>query len=205
MSNDYKFQVPPGKTEKDVLESIEKAVRILAPTFVFGYYSLEDIQQEARIMGLEAMEGYDNVRPLDNFVYTHIRNRLCNLIRNKLRRNDPPCKKCHSGTACQADGAYCNKYASWLQRNSAKANLMSPRDIEHLSEEQESKARTESSVEQDAEQAELIRLVDEKLPIELRSVYLQMKAGVSVPKSKRRLVIQAVQDILKGDIDVEEG
>lgn len=193
--NEYRFEVPPGKTEDQVLEAIENAVRLLAPSFVFGYFSLEDIQQEARMMGLEAMERYDNVRPLENFLYRHIFNRLINFQRDNWKRNESPCDECHGGVFCSgSDGTQpCKKYRAWLRRNSDKASLMRPLDLDHAPGEG---ARQEGTVEEDVVREELLRRIDEELPVELRGYYLKMKAGVSVPKSRREQVEGAIREIL---------
>src|SRR5947208_703774 len=90
------MHLPPNKTEAQVVEAIEKAVGMLAPSFAFGIYDVEDIRQEARIFAIEALPRYDGVRPLENFLYSHVKNRLINLRRDKFRRADAPCKACHS-------------------------------------------------------------------------------------------------------------
>lgn len=188
------FIPPPGTTEKDVLDAIEKAVTILAPSFVFGYWDLDDIKQQARMFCLQALERWDKVRPLENFLYTHCRNRLANLRRDKLRRNDPPCESCHAGTFCgQTEGGACRRYADWLKRNNAKANLARPLDIDNVSDNKKSH---DCTTERDVEMDELLELIDEKLPMELRSYYLQMRDGLQVPKAKRQAVMDAVKEII---------
>src|SRR5437763_58309 len=99
---------PHGLTEDVVLAAIDNAVNVLARSFRFGIYDVEDIKQEARIMGLEAVPRWDRKRPLENFLYSHIRNRLINFKRNKFRRNDPPCPKCHQGVPHE-HGPLCEK------------------------------------------------------------------------------------------------
>ncbi len=192
------MKYPPGKTEEEVLAAIEKAVRMLAPSFVFGYFGIDDISQQARLYGLQAIASgkYDPARPLENWLYIHIRNRLINLRRDKLRRSDPPCRRCHDGNPCGETGTICQKYAEWLGRNNSKANLMQPINIDHVSDEKESRARLESTVVQDAELNEVIERIDAALPVELRATYLQMRAGVSVPRARREAVMEAVRAIL---------
>lgn len=191
----YKFQLPPGKTEQEVLDAIEKAVRLLAPSFVFGYYSIEDIQQEARVEGLLSLKKYDPSRPLENFVYVHIHNRLCNLKRDKYRRNDAPCAACASGQPCN-DGSFCKKYDAWLKRNHTKANLMQPLDL-GAQVGGDAWQSFEPSAEEEAIQREMLTLIDAKLPTEMRAIYLQLRSGVKVPKSKREAVVRAVKEILR--------
>lgn len=198
------MKIPPGYTEERVLQAIEKAADILAPSFVFGSYDVDDIRQQCFLFAFEVLEKekFDPGRPLENFIYTHLRNQLINFRRNKFRRNDPPCGSCHSGVPCpKAEGEHCRKYRAWLRLNNAKANISSPLALDNVCDEKERRTRVESSSEQDVEIDELIKLVDSQLPVELRATYLQMRAGVSVPKPKRLQVERAVTEILKGTIE----
>lgn len=190
------FKVPDGHTEQEILAAIEKSVRILAPSFVFGYYSVDDIEQQARLFGLQAVEGWDTSRPFANFAYTHIRNRLINFRRDKLRRNDPPCRKCHAGQYCTSEGA-CRHYREWAARNNTKANLMRPLDLQRVADERESRTRCESEAEQGVELAELLGRIDAELPVELRSAYLRMREGLSVPRGPRAQVMELVQRVMQ--------
>ena len=200
------MKIPPGKTEAEVLRAIEKSVNILAPSFVFGPYDIDDIKQEGFVFALEVLEKetYDTSRPLENFLYTHLRNRLINFRRNKFRRNDPPCKRCHDGDPCaNARGeGHCDKYRTWLRRNTNKANICNPLTLDSVKDEGDQGVNEPSSVEQAVEAQELVDLIDKNLPIELRQVYLQMRAGVSVPKTARLRVERAVIDICGGAIEV---
>lgn len=198
------MKIPQGYTEAQVLAAVEKAVNILAPSFVFGTYDLEDVKQHGFLIALKVLEKdkFDTSRPLANFLYTSIKNGYINLKRDEYRRNDPPCPSCHAGTPCpKAVGPACPKYQSWFDRNQAKANIANPLALEHISDEGERRTRTSSSAEQEAEIGELLQTIDAHLPVELRASYLQMRAGVSVPKGRRLLVEQAVKDILKGALD----
>jgi RNA polymerase sigma factor (sigma-70 family) len=193
------MRLPDNVTEKDFLQATEKVVNILAASFKFGYFEVEDIKQQARLFAIEAMGRYDPSRPLDNFLFTHIRNRLINFRRDKYRRNDPPCIECHNslpGSTLHEDGQYCEKYSIWLRRNASKQNIMNPIDLHNISDEHERNTHTESCVLEDIEIAELRNMIDIKLEPELRSIYLQMLAGDSVPRSKRTEVERAIEEII---------
>src|SRR3954453_8942961 len=97
------MKLPDNITEADFLAAIEKVVGILASSFAFGYFEVEDIKQQARLFAIEAMKRYDPSRPLDNFLYAHIKNRLINFRRDKFRRNDPPCLSCHMSIQGQTE------------------------------------------------------------------------------------------------------
>lgn len=191
------MKLPEGKTEAEVLDAIEKAVRLLASSFVFGYYDIDDIRQQARLFGFQALDKYDPSRPLANFIYVHIRNRLVNFKRDRLRRNDAPCLACREGRYCGPDGEPCKRFADWRTRNNAKANLMRPVGLDHVSDDKESATRSVDPVYESVAAKELLQLVDEKLPLELRVDYLKMREGVTLPKPRRQEILDVVKDILK--------
>jgi hypothetical protein len=194
-------KIPSGHTEKSVLDAVAKSVNVLAASFVFGPYEREDIEQQCYLFSFEVLEKekYDPALPLENFLYIHIRNRLCNFRRDKLRRNDAPCLACHGGNPCQPGGQQCEKYAVWFERNQAKSNLMRPLDLSNIADEHEKHTRVESTVVEDAEIKETLTLIDRLLPVELRSTYLKMRASVPVPKDRRLEVEAAIREIV-GDI-----
>jgi DNA-directed RNA polymerase specialized sigma24 family protein len=190
----------PGNIPVEVvLAAIDNALRILAPKFTFGIYGLDDIYQEGRVWGIEAMPRYDPSLPVGNFLYTHIRNRLSNLRRDKLKRNDPPCQVCHRAEGkhtAHEDGQFCARYLSWKKRNERKANLMRPYSME--AEGWQEKGDGSSPVGEMASLKEVERAIDEELDADLRGIYLQMKAGQPVPRPWREQVEDAVRDILEG-------
>jgi DNA-directed RNA polymerase specialized sigma24 family protein len=193
---------PHGLTEAEVLAAVEQVVEMLCHSFVFGYYELEDVQQEARIMALQALPKYDprpdadgkTTRPLPNFLYTVVRTRLINLRRDKYKRNDPPCLLCHRGEhATHPDGQPCKAYRSWKRRNNTKANLARPQLLEAGDERLLKGGEASHEI---AQAAELAALIDEKLPVSLRADYLRVKAGERIPKSRRARVLAAIREIV---------
>lgn len=195
------MKIPPGKTEDEVIEAISEAVRILAPSYTFGSYGVEDLKQEGWIIAIKVLddEVYDTSRSLKAFMYTHIRNRYSNLRRDLFRRSDHPCIGCHTGFPCSdAVGHWCEKYRLWAERNKSKANIASPICIDSIAEDR-SGAR-DSEAESDAEISELLAKIDSRLPAELRATYLQMRAGVAVAKPRRLEVELAVKEILREDM-----
>ena len=188
---------PHGLTEKEVIEAMNKAIALLAQTFTFGYFDSDDIRQEAYIFGLEALVRYDPSRPLENFLYSHIKNRLINFKRDKYHRTDPPCKIC-AEYGKHPDGSTCTKYLTWKKRNSSKQNLMRPLDIQNLSDENEKSVRHSHNIIDEATLAEVRAVIDSNLSVELRSIYLRIKAGESVPKAKRVKLENALKELFYG-------
>jgi RNA polymerase sigma factor (sigma-70 family) len=197
------MKIPKNKTKAEVLEIIERIVNRLATNFKFNPFDVDDIKQEGRIFAMQALAKYDEARPLENFLYKHVRNRLINFKRDNYRRTDAPCKLCANaidGETGHPSGAYCDKYVSWQQRNMRKQNVINPLDISNISDEKEPTTREESSVLDDVAQNELLKKIDERLPLELRSYYLQMRDGASVPKPKRLEVERVILSILGDDL-----
>lgn len=194
---------PPNKTQAEVLAAIERVVGILAPSFAFGFYDVEDIKQEGRMAAMKKLYKYDPTRPLENFLYAVVRSRLINFKRDKFKRSDPPCKECHAGLpcpTCSGDGP-CKKYKVWLRLNTTKAALVQTLDLDNISDEKERHTRSESEALDTVVGEELLERIDRDLPVELRSYYLQMRAGVAIPKAKKHEVVEAVRRILAGDGD----
>lgn len=193
--------IPEGFDEKEVLEELDRVVNMLASSFTFGHYGLEDIKQEARIYGLEALPLFDKKRKLSNFLYCVIKSRLTNLRRNKYWRNDPPCQTCHfafmHGEKPEHENKeYCNKYRAWRKRNFSKQELMKPLSIDFIDDENEKNTRFESNMEANVQGGELARIIDMKLDISLRPFYLKMLEGRSIPKGKKCAVQEAIREIL---------
>jgi DNA-directed RNA polymerase specialized sigma24 family protein len=201
------MKLPSNLTEADFLSATEKVINILANSFAFGYFTVEDIKQQARLFAIQAMDRYDPTRPLDNFLYSHIKNRLINFRRDNYRRNDPPCLPCHNSIDGETDHEnkrYCERYRQWLGRNMRKQNVITPLDISNISDEHEPTTRNESTVLEDLEQKELLALIDSKLPVELRQVYLQMQSGEPVSKLKRQQIERMIIEIVRDNIECLE-
>ena len=197
------LQVPEGMTaEEYVVDAINRATALLAHSLKFGNYEVDDIKQEAALFALKVLSSgqYDPKRKLVNFLYTHIRNRLINLKRDKYKRNDPPCKSCHAsipGETNHPDKQYCSRYRSWVERNVVKHNLMFPMDLSNINDEQEKNTRLEPTVVEDVMTKEILEIIDRCLDVEMREDYLRMRAGVVIPKERRQQIEKAVLEIIE--------
>lgn len=187
------MRIPTGMTEKQVMEDIEFVVDVVAKkSFIFGCYDIEDIRQECRMFGVKLMNdgGYDPARPLRNYLYRHIRNRLLNLLRDEFFRNEPPCKSCAAGTACGPDGP-CRRHIDWLKRNRAKASVSSPHSLGSMGAEKGGEAAAEgawdlahsreASPREEAAELEARRKIDLHLPPYMRGILLRLRDGVAQP------------------------
>lgn len=206
-----KMTVPKGYTEEQVLEIIKKVTNKLAPFFTFADFDVDDIRQEGTIIGMEVLEKdyYDCTRPLENFLYSHIRNRLINLKRNKFARHEPPCTSCpfydlhniKSSNQCTAfpDKMECSKYAIFVKNNNSKKNIRQPMDIDSVDFDGEKGMYSNIDVSEELQDTELYEKINEELPLELRGDFLRLMSGTSIPKSRRQKVQAAIQEILDGE------
>lgn len=174
-------------TEQEVLAVIEKIANRYCHKFKFGYFTAEDIKQEAFIIAVDALDRYDERRPLENFLSSHVKNRLINFKRDNYCRQQKE----------DAD-------IKWELRNNAKKFLMEPLDISNIRDEQEKNMRNENDFIEDIFTREMFDLIDSELPVDLRSDYLRIKDGVYVPKPRRQQIYDEISKIINGE-DNEEG
>jgi RNA polymerase sigma factor (sigma-70 family) len=76
------MKIPSTMTEQQVIDQINIVVNRISAKYVFHGYELDDIKQEAFIICMDAMERYEEGRPLENFLAVHLSNRLKNFIRD---------------------------------------------------------------------------------------------------------------------------
>lgn len=167
-------------TETEVLAIMTTVVNRIAHKYRFGYYDIDDIKQEAFIIAMEAMDRYDEGRPLENFLAVHISNRLKNFKRDNFFRPDyvPPSGKITND-------------------NNTKRFLMEPLNIDNIRDEHERNMRGEENIVDELAQKELMNIVDTYLDMGLRSDYLRILHGVYVPKPRREQIYEAIMQILR--------
>jgi hypothetical protein len=184
--------------EKELLKVIDIITKKLAYKFKFGYHDIEDMKQQISIFALEGLKNYDHKRPLENFLWTHVRNRLFNYKRDNYQRPDKPCYTCplfdKSSSLCTkySNKNDCELYFSWTQRNENKKNLMHLTTIEEIKDYGNAFFDKDISIENQ----EIINILDEKLTGEYRSIYLKLKGGSKINKSDRDKLYSKVQEIL---------
>ena len=76
------MKIPKGMTEREVVDQIEVVCNRIAPKYTFYGYTAEDLKQEAFIICMEALNRYDEKRPLENFLSVNLSNRLKNFVRD---------------------------------------------------------------------------------------------------------------------------
>lgn len=82
------MKIPRNMTEQQVLDVIDLVVNRIAPRYTFQGYEVDDIKQEAFLICMDALDRYDQKRPLENFLSVHLSNRLKNFIRDNYYVKD---------------------------------------------------------------------------------------------------------------------
>ena len=195
-----KIQQNKKVSEEEFLKVLDNISKRLVYKFRFGYHDIDDMKQQAAIFALEGLEKYDNSRPLENFLWTHVRNRLFNYKRNNYQRPDKPCLTCpfydpKCKTTTNECSAYENKndcelYASWIKRNTNKKNIMKPNYIDY-------DIINKENFENTAENSEIIKFLDSNISTEHREAYLRLKHGEKITKQKLIKLQKHIQEILK--------
>lgn len=169
------MRIPQNLSEQEVIETITKVARKLAPKYVFASYEVEDIEQEAFLMGVEGLNRYDTNKPLENFMYTHINNRLKNFKRDNYYRFD---------------------YGNAQKIQDRKKSILEPADITALY-----CVSVDDETVDNAHLSEMLDLIDRTLPADLRSDYLKLRTNSPLPKGRKAIIIQAIEDIINGDFE----
>jgi DNA-directed RNA polymerase specialized sigma24 family protein len=202
----------PKKTktvdENTLLNVIDIITKKLAYKFKFGYHDIEDMRQQISIFAIEGLKNYDHKRPLENFLWTHVRNRLFNYKRDNYQRPDKPCLACplydpqqkesFSGCKKYDNKNDCELYSSWNKRNSSKKNLM------HLTTIDEVKNYSNAFKDDNNEEPllnsitnqEIIRILEEKLVDDYRIIYLKLKSGSKVNKIDQTKLLNKIKEII---------
>lgn len=162
--------IPQNMSEDEVISTIMRVARKLAPKFVFASYEEEDIIQEAFIIGIEGLEKYDSSRPLSNFMFTHISNRLKNFKRDNYYRLD-------IGTGQDIQ----NK----------KKSIMDAVDIQSLSS-----VCLNDEILLDIQTREILDLIDRKLPPQYRRDYLRLQQNAPLSKTRKIEIQRVLQEII---------
>lgn len=194
-------------SESEFVQVWEKISKKLGYKFKFGYHSHEDMKQQAAIFALEGLKNYDKSRPLENFLWTHVRNRLFNYKRDNYQRPDKPCLTCpfyntklQSNCTEFSNQSDCSLYNSWIKRNDAKKNIMKPIGIHQVAEDNNEILK--DNLIKTISNKEIINLIDKNISIKNRPIFLKLQGGSKVPKSELKKLITEIKKILKDhDID----
>lgn len=192
--------------ENEFLRVLDVISKKLAYKFKFGYHDYDDMKQQISIFALEGLKNYDHTRPLENFLWTHVRNRLFNYKRDNYQRPDKPCLTCplydphckKSNSECeQYDNKNdCSLYDSWINRNTTKKNLMHLTNIEDTKDFAHAFSSNEDLLSDNVMTKEILDLVETHLNGEYRTIYLKVKSGIKVHKSDMDKLTLKLREII---------
>ncbi len=172
------MEFPDGVDEQEAIAIITKVAKRLAPRYTFAGYEVEDIEQEAFLIGVAGLAKYDPTRPLENFMYTHINNRLKTFKRDNFYRMD---------------------FGSSAQKiQDRKKSLLEPVSIDCLYG-----VCSTDEIMGEAYIREIIDLIDRKLPSHLRRDYLKLQSNSSLPKGRKAKIIEVIELIINGEYNEE--
>ena len=171
------MKIPSNMTEEEVTNVIRKVCERSAPKYTFYGYDSRDMIQEANIICLEALDRYDENRPLENFLASNLSNRLKNFVRDKhfVSCSDENRAKVYQPAQLDND----NTIQHWID---VRLNW-----LDHIDKDQ------------------IFNIVDRELPASMRLDYLKMQNDVYIPKSRREEIVQEMQEILEEHGYYEEG
>jgi hypothetical protein len=184
-------------SEAEILKTIDDVVKTISPNYTFGYYDVDDISQEARILAVNAIDNgkYDETRPLRNFLCVFLKNRLLNLRRDKYFRHTPPCYGCPfydpkltcTTNMCKEfdDKMECERYNLWSTLNNSKKNLVDPIDIDGVDMERENTMVSNGYYLEEHTKGEMEIYIDRFLPISMRADYLKILSNYGVKYSQQ--------------------
>jgi hypothetical protein len=206
MKKKTKTKKTPQVDEDEFLKIIDIIAKKLAYKFKFGYHDFDDMKQQISIFALEGLKNYDHKRPLENFLWTHVRNRLFNYKRDNYQRPDKPCLSCplydpHCKKSINQCEQYPNKedcslYKSWTDRNSTKKNLMHLNTIDEIKDYGNTFISDENLLVNSIEANELWKLIESHLTGEYRTLYLKIKSGNKVSKGDMDKLASKLREII---------
>jgi DNA-directed RNA polymerase specialized sigma24 family protein len=191
-------------SEEQFLAVLDTISKKLAYKFKFGYHEYEDMKQQITVFALEGLKNYDGIRPLENFLWTHVRNRLFNYKRDNYQRPNKPCLSCplydahclKSKSQCEKynDKNECELYSSWSTRNNTKKNLMYLTQVEDYSIMD--KPDHKIILSENIANKEIFDLLDLKLNGEERELYLRLRGGSKLTKIEMQKLVTRIKKIM---------
>jgi len=197
------MKIPSNYTEQEVINIINTIASKLAGKFKFGYHELDDMKQQAALFAWQGLEKYDEDRPLENFLWVHVRNRLFNFKRNNYARPDKPCNNCplqaYVNLRCTAfkDQMECEIYEKWHDRNQVKKDLSSTKIYS------ESVEKDIVDLEETIFSKTIYHIIDTSIGANFRQDWIRFCNKAKLSKNRREMLMLEIVNILKeNNIDV---
>lgn len=171
------MNVPKGMTEQQVIDQINIVCNRISPRYTFYGYTIDDIKQESFIICMEALNRYDGIRPLENFLSVNLSNRLKNFVRDNhfLSNENTDRQKVYQPAQLE--------YEDYIVDEENKFSI----SYEHIQKE------------------EMVAAIDKYLPANMRMDYLKMINDVYITKQRREEITAMIVEILEEHGYHEEG
>ena len=169
------MNIPDNKTREETLEIIYRVSKRIAPRYTFYGYTADDMIQESFFICVEALNRYDEVRPLENFLSFHLSRRLKNFVRD-------------------------NHYSK--DSSQERINVMQPAQLENGDMIENGYGLGDY---EDLDYREMGRIVNAELPASMRMDYIKMINDVYIPKPRREEIKNTIRILLEEHGYYEEG
>lgn len=163
------MKIPNGMTEQQVIDQIKIVCDRISPRYTFYGYTIDDIKQEAFIICMEALNRYDEARPLENFLSVNLSNRLKNFVRDNHFVGD---------------------------ENVERQKVFQPAQLDYEDSIIDEAEKFSSSYES-IEYNDMAHILDKNLPANVRMDYLKMINDVYITKQRRQEIIEIINAILE--------
>lgn len=170
---------------QEEIDAIERVVKKINGTkYLFGYNDIRDVKQEARIICIEVIrkDVFRGDSSLDTFLMRSVYNGLSILKRQTRLRTKSTCD--------------CGTCKFCIRKNS-KYCLYNHVGLDNIDEDWmvvEDSLNTEEFYCE-----EIMQQIDKKLPPELRQDYLKMIHDGDLSESRKKHLIEVIQDIIDSD------
>jgi hypothetical protein len=114
-----------------------------------------------------------------------------NLVRNKYKRYNSPCKDCKKTEKCITEK--CKKWEDWNKRNQAKKDLMECYDGKEV------KNNNYIDINEEIYQKDLIQYLSDKIPVSMRADFHRFLEDVEISKKRRENLINTCKKILSSE------
>ncbi len=161
------MRIPKGMTEKQVIDQIQIVCERIAPKYIFYGYTKEDIMQESFIICIEALNRYEEGRPLENFLSVNLSNRLKTFMRDNYFIGNS---------------------------NEARKKLAQPSQLEY--EDKIIDDADENSYD-GLDVKDMISAIDKHIPASVRMDYLKIVNDIYITKQRREEILDIIKSILQ--------
>lgn len=161
------MRIPKGMTEAQVVDQINIVCERIAPKYIFYGYTKEDILQESFIICIEALNRYEEGRPLENFLSVNLSNRLKTFMRDNYFIGNS---------------------------NEARKKLAQPSQLEYedkLIDEGDENSYDSLDIK------DMVSAIDKYIPANVRMDYLKIINDIYITKQRREEIIDIIKSILQ--------